>query len=220
MPTRVLLLRHGETSNPNIFHGAESDVGLSERGRLQAEAVAAVLPAFRPVRVISSGMRRARDTAAPIVRTCGVPHQIEPDLHERRVGSLSGQPTHHRDGVWPDTLQRWLAGDTAYAPPGAESYDDIRGRVLPVWERLTTTYREQTIVIVAHGVVCKVLLLNLLPGRTLADWTALGPMLNVGVHELVSERETWSAVRLNDVPAVVTPGAVASSAESGGTPAR
>jgi hypothetical protein len=31
-PSRVLLLRHAETASPNVFHGAESDVGLSERG--------------------------------------------------------------------------------------------------------------------------------------------------------------------------------------------
>ena len=40
MPTRVLLLRHAETATPHLFHGAESDVGLSERGRRQADAVA------------------------------------------------------------------------------------------------------------------------------------------------------------------------------------
>ena len=43
MPTRVLLLRHGETTDPLVFHGAESDVGLSGRGRRQAEAAAAAL---------------------------------------------------------------------------------------------------------------------------------------------------------------------------------
>lgn len=202
MPTRVLMLRHGEASNPDVFHGAESDVGLSERGRLQAEAVAPALAAFRPMRVISSGMRRALETATPIVRVCGVPLQVEIDLHERAVGDLSGTPTHHQDGVWPDTLGRWLSGDTAYAPHGAESYDAICHRVLPVWERLTAMYRDQTIVVVAHGVVCKVLLLNVLPGLTLADWTRLGPMRNVGIHELVGEQASWRAVRLNEAPAL------------------
>src|SRR5262245_59766453 len=98
MPTRVLLLRHAESANPTIFHGAESDVGLSERGRRQAEAVAAVLAARRPDRLISSAMRRARETAAPIATACGLPVQIEPALHERRVGALSGTPTSGSEG--------------------------------------------------------------------------------------------------------------------------
>lgn len=32
MPTRIWLLRHAETALPTVFHGAESDVGLSRRG--------------------------------------------------------------------------------------------------------------------------------------------------------------------------------------------
>ncbi len=53
-PTRVVLLRHAEMAAPDLFHGAESEIGLSERGRQQAEAIAPVLAAERPVAVISS----------------------------------------------------------------------------------------------------------------------------------------------------------------------
>src|SRR4051812_44175786 len=112
MSTRVYLLRHAESADPTIFHGAESDVALSERGLRQAEAVARVLAEYRPDVVISSAMRRARDTAAPIAQACGAPHLLEPELHERRVGALSGTPTHDHGGVWPATLRRWLAGAT------------------------------------------------------------------------------------------------------------
>jgi probable phosphoglycerate mutase len=145
-------------------------------------------------------MRRALDTAGPIARACGLPLQIEPDLHERRVGALSGTPTGGRQGVWPDTLRRWVAGDTGFAPPGAESFDAIHGRVRPVWDRLTATPGGPPLVIVAHGVVCKVLLLNLLPGHSAADWDKLGPSRNVGVSELARAADGWRAVRLNEVP--------------------
>jgi probable phosphoglycerate mutase len=203
MPDRVLLLRHAESADPLIFHGAESDIGLSVRGQRQAEAVAPVLAAYRPARVVSSAMRRARDTAEPIVRACGVPWQIEPELHERRVGELSGTPTGRSEGVWPDTLRRWMAGETGFAPAGAESFDAIARRVLPVWERVTAGANDETLVIVAHGVVCKVLLLTLLPGWSPADWRRLGPIHNVGISELVREGEDWRAVRLNEVPPAV-----------------
>ena len=103
MPTRVLLLRHAETASPLIFHGAESDIGLSERGRRQADAIAPVLAARAPSAIISSGMRRALDTASPIARACGLPLRIEPSLHERRVGALSGTPT--QSGTYDITVQ-------------------------------------------------------------------------------------------------------------------
>src|SRR5947209_6066216 len=188
---RVFLLRHAESADPLVFHGAESDVGLSERGRRQAELLAPVLAEARPAAVVSSAMRRAVDTATPIAAACGLGLRVEPDLHERRVGALSGTATQGSEGVWPDTLRRWVAGETAYAPPGAESFDAIRDRVLPVWRRLTRDYEGRTLVIVAHGIVCRVLLLSELPGLGPAEWPNLGPIRNLGVNELLWAGEAW-----------------------------
>lgn len=202
MPTRVFLLRHAEAANPHIFHGAESDVDLSESGRRQAELIAPVLAAQTPQVVISSAMRRAVETATPIARACGLELRIEPELHERRVGSLVGTPTRGHDGVWPETLRRWLSGETSFALPGAESFDDIRRRVVPVWQRVTTEHAGKTIVIVAHGVVCRVLLLSLLPGYSISDWHDVHSD-NVALNELLCDGESWRALRLNDLPSEV-----------------
>jgi len=202
MPTRVFLLRHAEAANPLIFHGAESDVELSERGRRQAEALAPVLAARAPQVLISSAMRRAIETATPIARACGLELQIEPELHERRVGALVGTPTRGHDGLWPDTLRRWLSGDTSFALPGAESFDDIHRRVLPVWQRVTTEHAGKALVIVAHGVVCRVLLLSVLPGHSIGDWHDIH-IDNVAINELLHDGESWRALRLNDLPAEV-----------------
>lgn len=202
MPTRVLLLRHAETADPTVFHGAESDIGLSERGRQQASAVASILAAERPTAILSSAMRRARDTAEPIARACGLDLREEPLFHERRVGVLAGKST--ADALWPATLGRWLAGETSFAPPGAESFDDIRNRVLPVWHRVTEELAGQTFVVVAHGMVCKVLLLSLLPAWSIADWKRLGPIHNLAIHELLGENSVWQAVRLNELPRGLT----------------
>ena len=202
MPTRVLLLRHAQSADPSVFHGAESDIGLSPLGRRQAELAAVYLASLLPDAVFSSAMRRAIDTATPIALACGKALHTEPDLHERRVGPMSGMVALQApDGPWPTTLRRWLAGETGYAPDGAESFDTIRDRVLPVWHRLTTQYAGRTIVVVAHGIVCKVLLLSLLPGLAIADWTELGPIHNVAIHELIREDGgEWHALRVNDLP--------------------
>jgi len=205
MPTRVLLLRHAESADPTVFHGAESDVGLSPRGARQAEAVAAMLAAERPQLVVSSAMRRAVDTAAPIARAAGVPHRIEPSLHERFVGALSGTPTADRDGLWPRTLRRWLRGDTDFAPAGAESFDAVQARVLPVWRRLADELDGKTYVVVAHGLVNRVLLLSVLPGLGVGDWHRIATP-NVGVSALLREGDGWRAVYLNAVPAELSPG--------------
>jgi broad specificity phosphatase PhoE len=197
VPTRIYLLRHAETATPQIFHGAESDVGLSERGQRQAEAAAPLLAELRPAGIVSSAMRRARDTANPISAACRLELRIEPDLHERRVGCLAGTPV-QQDGVWPETLARWVAGDIRYAPDSAESFADIQARVLPVWQRLTHEFSNRSLIIIAHGVVCRVLILTLVDGLSVADWHRLGPMRNLGINELVKEGKLWKAVRLNE----------------------
>jgi probable phosphoglycerate mutase len=162
--------------------------------------VAPVLAARSPDVVVSSAMRRALDTAGPIAAACGLPLRVEPALHERRVGALSLTPVHGKEGVWPDTLRRWMNGDTGYAPAGAESFDDIRARVLPVWERLNGEHPGQTLVVVAHGVICKVLLLSLLAGYSPADWHRIGPSRNVAISEVVLAENGWQAAALNQLP--------------------
>lgn len=196
--TRVLLLRHGETAQPDVFHGAESDVGLSERGRRQAAAIAPVLAAERPAAVVSSALRRARETAEPIAAACGVRLQIEPRLHERRVGSLSGTPASSSNDAWRDVLDRWKAGDVGYASPGAESFRDIQERLLPVWDDLTRRFSGQTSVIVAHGVLIRVLFISLFAQFQPFAWHSIG-ITNVAINELRWDGSVWLAVRQNAV---------------------
>ena len=199
MQTRILLLRHAESSHPHVFNGFESDVALSPRGQRQARAVAPLLAALRPNALVSSGMRRAVQTAEPIAAACGLPLRIEPDLHERKVGALAGFSDETSGGVWSETKRRWLSGEPDYAPPGAESFTAMQRRLLPVWQRLTEEHAGRTLVVVAHGMVKRVLLLSLLPGWSLQDWQRVGQTFNVGVSELLYSGTEWQAVRINDL---------------------
>jgi len=195
--TRALLLRHAETAAPHLFHGAESDIELGERGVRQVAAIAPLLVAERPALVISSGMRRAVDTARPVATACAAALQVERDLHERRLGPLSRTPTANGRVVWAETFRRWMAGDKAYASPGAESFLDVQERVLPIWRRLAEQCAGQTYVVIAHGGIIKVLLLSLNVGLT--DWQSFHTP-NLGINELVLENGHWRLVRLAHVP--------------------
>ena len=201
MAAVVWLLRHAESADPTVFHGAESDVDLSERGRRQARIIAPALAAKKPDAVVSSAMRRARATAEPIAQACGLTLGIEPKLHERRVADLSLQRFDAQGDIWNRTLDNWTTGQTSFAHPGAESLDDLRQRILPVWNRLITTWADKKLIVVAHGIVCKVLLTSVIAGQSTATWRHLGSMRNVGVHELTSDGEVWKLNYLNWWPA-------------------
>src|SRR5688500_9973772 len=134
--TIIWLARHAETALPTVVHGAESDVDLGEHGLAQARAAATWFRDVDPTAVVSSAMRRAIDTAAPVAALCGVAHEIEPDLHERMVGPFSRKSGDEIDAVWAETVRRWESGEVTYAHPGMESFAGIRDRVVPAFERI------------------------------------------------------------------------------------
>jgi probable phosphoglycerate mutase len=200
MPTQIFLMRHAETSQPSVFHGYESDIDLGPRGFRQAELIAPLVASYRPSGLVSSGMLRARQTAEAISQATGLPIRVEKDLYERKVGKMQGTPVCGEFGVWPETLKRWVDGETSYTPEGMESFDDIQRRVMPVWERIAHDFQGKSVVIVAHGIVCRVLLLSVLEGYNVADWSRLGRIGNVSISKVVGDGKKWVAERIGYLP--------------------
>lgn len=92
---KLLLLRHAEsygnaTGNYSI---AESD-SLSDRGKEQAEAIVDELAVWEFSRIVVSPFKRAQDTIAPYLKSCGRQAEIWPEIaeacwHDERDGAPS-----------------------------------------------------------------------------------------------------------------------------------
>ena len=193
--TTIWLARHAETATPHVFHGAESDVELGEHGWQQARAAAEWYALnLKPTLVVSSAMRRAKDTARVIAERCGVRHHIEPSLHERRVGALGGTSFSGPDGPWQETVRRWTAGEIDHTTDGAESFAELQQRLVPTLHRIATSFAGERIAVIAHGIVCKVLLLSLFSEWGPMGWERLGHILNLATSELVHRVDgSWQA---------------------------
>jgi probable phosphoglycerate mutase len=92
MPT-LLLIRHGETDyvKKHRLAGRLPGVGLNEKGRQQALAIAEKL-ATAPLKAIySSPLERALQTAEPLAQALGLPVIPRPGLIETDPGEWSGQ---------------------------------------------------------------------------------------------------------------------------------
>jgi probable phosphoglycerate mutase len=198
-PTRILLMRHAETSAPERFHGAESDVGLGESGQRQARAAARSIAPLYPVAVYSSGMRRAVETARPIADACGLETRSIPALHERRMGSLSGAIRAEVGDAYQSTRLRWESGDLDATHPGGESYRQVRERVIPPFRELAERHRGETVVVVVHGVVIRVLLCTLLPDAGPDRFERFGIDF-VAFNDLRWDGDAWRADALNTPP--------------------
>lgn len=97
-------------------------------------------------------------------------------------------------------MSKWINGETQYTTEGAESFDDLTKRLMPVWTRITGEFAGKSIVIIAHGIVIRVILLNILEGYNVADWPKLGSVRNVSVSEVTGTGKLWRATRIGEVP--------------------
>jgi 2,3-bisphosphoglycerate-dependent phosphoglycerate mutase len=198
--TRVLLARHAETADPDRFHGAESDIGLSALGARQAERLGESFKTIGADAIYSSAMRRALDTAIPIGRACKLEPISIAALHERRIGPLSGLSREDGWSTYAASKTRWIAGDLDHTHEGGESYTDVRRRVVPILQQLTARHSEQTIIIIAHGVVIRVILTSLLAGSHPSEFDRFAIDF-ASVNDLWFDGEIWTARALNQVVA-------------------
>jgi broad specificity phosphatase PhoE len=201
--TRILLARHAETSAPEKFHGAESDIGLSAWGLQQAEQLGRWLVVVGVQALYCSDLRRAVDTSVPIGRACGLEPTIIEDLHERRIGPLSGVSREDGWATYAETKARWMAGELEFTHPGGESFAEIRRRVVPVFQQLAERHRGSTIVVVAHGVVIRVALISLAAGFAPSDFDRIAIEF-ASVHELEFDGTCWTANERRPIVAAST----------------
>jgi broad specificity phosphatase PhoE len=152
---RLILVRHGQTPhNADGLVQGRADIPLSELGRQQAAAIAAALAGEAIAAIVSSPLRRARDTAALIAATRGLTVSEEPDLIEMNVGVMEGLSGAEMRSRYPHVLQRWLEpGGTAVPLPGGESLAAVQERAWRAVTRLHQRYPTDTVVVVTHNFV-------------------------------------------------------------------
>jgi probable phosphoglycerate mutase len=122
----IAFVRHGETppNRAGLLLG-RSDAALTDHGRAQAERLAKALAGSGVERVLSSPLRRARDTAAPIAAACDRAVEVDDRLIEIDYGDWEGSPF---GDLEPEVVTRWR-GDGSFAPPGGESLEVVAERV-------------------------------------------------------------------------------------------
>jgi broad specificity phosphatase PhoE len=157
--TTLLLLRHGETplSVDRRFSGV-GDPELTDRGAAQAEAAATRLASYGGITaVVSSPLRRARQTADAVARQVGAEVAVEPGFAETDFGLWEGLTFGEIAERWPREMAAWRA-DPSVAPPGGESFTETAERVDAARRRVTAAHTGGTVVVVSHVTPIKTLL--------------------------------------------------------------
>lgn len=157
---RLILIRHAECiANRDRLALGRADSPLTERGRRQAQALGEALAADRIDRILSSPLRRACDTAAPLAQRRALPVDAVDALTEMDIGELEGL-------TWPQARERfaafldeWRGPQAALVRmPGGESLGEVQARAWEVIAPLLTADDDRTAVVVSHNFVLRALI--------------------------------------------------------------
>lgn len=164
----VHFVRHGESVS-NAAPGGMALPGvhgdrLTERGHEQARAVAERLGEAGATRVLTSPLRRARETAEVIAGRLELPITEVEELRELRESEGFGELS-----LEDQRLRRWSVwmaehgDDPDHSYRGGESFNEITARVRSIQDRLVADAVESTIA-VSHGIFLRFFLMGVVFG--------------------------------------------------------
>lgn len=197
--TRFILVRHGETewNRMERFRG-RADVPLNETGAAQAEATGRrVAEEWRPVAVYASPLSRAVVTAQAIASRLALPVLPIEEVIDIDYGEWQGLTPDEVRGLWPELLAEWYEAPQEVQVPGGESLASLRERAMMAIHDLASWHGEETIAVVSHTVVNRVILLAILGLGNERFWR-LGQD-NCAINVFETAGRDFRLVSLNDV---------------------
>ncbi|OLC13703.1 MAG: hypothetical protein AUH29_12095 [Candidatus Rokubacteria bacterium 13_1_40CM_69_27] len=198
MSLRLFVIRHGATdwSRERRFAGWR-DVRLSDEGRRQCAAVAQALAGTNAAAVYASPLERTRVSAEVIAKPHRLTVQLADAFREMGFGAWEGLTRAEVAARFPSEWDTWCAPPASFTPPGGEPLGAVAERVARGLEDLTADHDGETVILVTHAVVARLIVLAALglgPERLWIVDAAPG-----GISEL-EYRPDWVTVhRMNTV---------------------
>ncbi|MCB9664282.1 MAG: histidine phosphatase family protein [Alphaproteobacteria bacterium] len=185
----VLLVRHGRTAfNAERRFLGVTDVGLDPVGRVQARELSWHPLVLRADRVVSSPLRRARQTAT-LLRG---PHTVHPGLAELDQGRLEGLDPATAFARHPAFFRAWVVDPESACVPGGEALGAARDRGVSAFADLVDAAGEGgPLVLVSHGLLLAALC-TALEGAPLTTWRQ-HVLPHGGTRTLRWRRGRWTA---------------------------
>jgi broad specificity phosphatase PhoE len=193
---RLLAVRHGATewSQARRFAGSR-DIPLTAYGRLQAEAVAQALAGTSASAIYTSPLERARTSAEVIAKPHRLDPIIEPDFREMAFGVWEGLTRDELGTRYPTEAGVWAGTPHVLTPPQGEPLTAVDFRVRAALAALIEQHRGETIILVSHAIVTRLIVLAALglgPDRL---WSV--DASPAGITE-IDYQEDWATVhRMN-----------------------
>lgn len=150
-PTVVCFVRHGHTpTTGSILPGRAKGLHLSDTGKGQANGVAERLAKLGNITAVySSPMERAKETAQPIAKSCGLRTRVRRGLIEADFGTWTGQKLSELR-----KLPEWeyvQNTPSTFRFPSGESFLEIQARMVGAITEIADNHRGEVVVAVSHA---------------------------------------------------------------------
>lgn len=163
--TRLILIRHGETSyNSERRYCGHSNPPLNDVGMRQSNRLAVKLKGLQIDKVYASDLARAYQTAKTAFEND--PIELAPDLREMSFGLFEGLNYEQITERYPTLYRDWVDNPEKVAPPNGEGLRDLSKRVREKVSSILSQHEGKTVAVVTHGgpiriVLCDALRLDL-----------------------------------------------------------
>ncbi len=205
MSRRLLVWRHGRTEwNARGLAQGQADVDLDDTGRAQARQVAPWVARYAPARIVSSDLRRARDTASVLAELTGLTVTCDDRLREFDVGARQGLTTAETFAAFPEQMAAWQRGEEARFGDSETLVEAASRFAAALADVAAATAEHEVSVVVSHGGAMRVGICAWLE-LPQSVWGRFGGFENCRwavLHERVSRPGHW---RLTDWNAGATP---------------
>ena len=197
--TTIVLVRHGQTKwNPQErerFRG-RVDLPLNETGIRQAQALAQRAAGLHIEAIYSSPLQRALKTAQIVACRLKLRPETLPGIIDIDYGDWQGHSHKQIAKLCPELYGAWLATPHLVRLPQGESLDEVRARAFPALEEVALRHEGQTILLMAHQGVNKVLLCAILGLDNSHFWCIRQDVCCINVFKY--EDGTYTINLLND----------------------
>ncbi len=193
---RLFVVRHGETawSRERRFAGSR-DVALEPEGLRQCEAVARALASQVVAAVYASPLERARASAEVIAKPHRLPVEIDPAFGEMAFGEWEGLTREEVAARFPAAYEEWRHAPHLVRIAGGETLAQVAERARGAVQALAATHSGETIVLVTHAIVTRLIVLDALGLGPERLWTV--DATPAGITEIEYE-PGWATVhRMN-----------------------
>ena len=151
---RIFITRHGQT-NWNVLKKiqGQTDIELNDNGKMQAIEAGKVLKNEKIDLIITSPLKRAKETAEIINKNFNVSIIEDKRLMERNFGEFEGTTKEERTKLkesYPEINDIWNYNKNVTIDT-VETMQELFDRVYKFFDEIKEIYKEKDILIVTHG---------------------------------------------------------------------